>query len=260
MSGNTSPELRPKKLNWNHCAALFAIITMILIAIGLLAPGVGSRRPSNEHRCRYNLEVIAGALREYYDDYGTLPPTTVADSNGRPMHSWRVLILPYLHLSDLYKMYDFSQPWDSEHNRELLLGTPYYYRCPACGALEDNAFTNYVAVTGPGTIWDPSARTISLDSIESGEHNPIVVVEIAGSDIHWFEPRDLDLASMNLTINEDQHGISSRHRGGANVLRCGGDSTKINGQEIRIWKSDFLRNATPPDELRTQFLVDPNPH
>jgi len=36
------------------------------------------------------------ALFNYHDDYGSYPPAYIADESGRPMHSWRVLILPYL--------------------------------------------------------------------------------------------------------------------------------------------------------------------
>ncbi len=43
-----------------------------------------------------NLKQISLALLNYENRYGTFPPAYVADKNGRPMHSSRVLILPCL--------------------------------------------------------------------------------------------------------------------------------------------------------------------
>ena len=47
---------------------------------------------------------------------GAFPAAYVADENGRPMHSWRVALLPFLEQSDLYSQYNFNEPWDSPEN------------------------------------------------------------------------------------------------------------------------------------------------
>jgi hypothetical protein len=52
-----------------------------------------------------------------------------------------------------------------------------------------------------------------------GYRDMIVVVEIAGSNIMWTEPRDLEFDKMSFQINDpDEPSISSNHRGGANVV------------------------------------------
>src|SRR5262245_2481223 len=51
---------------------------------------------SDFSQCGINLKQIGLALEQYRDTYRYFPPAYVADANGRPMHSWRVLILPYL--------------------------------------------------------------------------------------------------------------------------------------------------------------------
>ncbi len=56
------------------------------------------------------LHLIALALRMYRQDKGCFPPAFVADSSGKPLHSWRTLILPYLDMSALYQAYDFAEP------------------------------------------------------------------------------------------------------------------------------------------------------
>src|SRR5205823_5427550 len=61
-----------------------------------LVPIVQSaRRPDCRRYCDPNLKAIALALRTYHSDFGCYPPAYVADRRGRPLYSWRVLLLPY---------------------------------------------------------------------------------------------------------------------------------------------------------------------
>ena len=55
----------------------------------------------------------------------------VADATGRPMHSWRVLILPFLEQQSLYEQYDFREPWDGPNNIQLLGNMPDVFSCPS---------------------------------------------------------------------------------------------------------------------------------
>ena len=59
------------------------------------------------------------AVANYHDTYGRFPAAYVADRDGRPMHSWRVLILPLLEQRTTYDAYDFAEPWDGPNNRRL---------------------------------------------------------------------------------------------------------------------------------------------
>ena len=43
-----------------------------------------------------NLRRISLAMLLYEREYGTLPPACTLDPNGAPLHSWRVLLLPFL--------------------------------------------------------------------------------------------------------------------------------------------------------------------
>lgn len=69
----------------------------------------------------YSLRKIAYALKDYHHEYDTFPPAFIADKDGKPMHSWRVLILPYLDGGGfVYDQYDFGEPWDGPNNIKLL--------------------------------------------------------------------------------------------------------------------------------------------
>ena len=44
----------------------------------------------------------------------------MAARTNRSPYSWRVAILPYLEQNELYKRYNFDEPWDGPNNRKLL--------------------------------------------------------------------------------------------------------------------------------------------
>ena len=48
------------------------------------------------------------AVANYHHKYGCFPPAFMADANGRPMHSWRVLLLPFLEERESYAAYNFA--------------------------------------------------------------------------------------------------------------------------------------------------------
>ena len=72
--------------------------------------------------------LIGKALVEYHADKGHFPPAYVLGQDGRPAHSWRVLLLPYLGYEDLYSRYNFSEPWNGPNNRLLADEMPVEYR------------------------------------------------------------------------------------------------------------------------------------
>jgi hypothetical protein len=117
-------------------------------------------------QCRSNLVKIARALRQYEVEHGTLPPAVVVDTNGKPLHSWRVLILPQLGEHGLYDRYHFDEPWDGPNNSRLMSSMPDVFACPADPDAAAKGETNYMVVTGPRTLFPgkTSRRTGSYHS------------------------------------------------------------------------------------------------
>jgi len=162
--------------------------------------------------CESTLKKIGRALHNYHDAYGCFPPAYVADAEGKPMHSWRVLLLPYLEEDALYQKYCFDEPWDGPSNRTLAATAPSCYRCCSAEIAEPGSpqVTHYVAVTGPGTAW-PGAQTTQLKDCHDGASKTILLVEIAGSDIAWSEPRDVTLEEVLSEGGATRHIPSSHH-------------------------------------------------
>ena len=137
------------------------------------------------------------ALRNYHDANGCFPPAFIADKNGKPMLSWRVLILPYMEQHALYKLYKFNEPWDGPNNKKLSAIALKEYVCPSDPtANTPNANrTNYVAVLGPNAAW-LGDKPRKLDEFAGKEADTIMVVEVADSGIAWAEPRDISLGAL----------------------------------------------------------------
>ena len=174
------------------------LVVFFVLPLGRLLPDGKSAENAlfQQLECMFRLRAIGVALQNYHEVYDSLPPAYVADASGRPMHSWRVLILPYLQHQSLYDRYDFSQPWDGPDNRKLLNEMPDVYRCPAATAFggSQEPFTSYVVPVGPRTAW-PGRRGRNFKEIEQadGVSGTILLLDVAGLEIPWTKPRDLDL-------------------------------------------------------------------
>ncbi len=143
---------------------------------------------TNVERIR-GLKLIDIALAAYCDEHGSYPPAVIYDDAGKPMHSWRVLILPYLGEAELYKKYRFNEPWNSAHNGQLIQQMPDVYKGPETQQ-ENKGITRVLAITGIGTAWCGGQKTFV------GSRNVIRISESPNSNVQWTEPRDLTVDEL----------------------------------------------------------------
>jgi hypothetical protein len=123
---------------------------------------------------------------------GRLPPAVIRDPNGKPLYSWRVLLLPFLEAGDLYKRFNLDEPWDSPHNAALLSQMPKVYSAPSPAGQgpPSSGQTYYQVFTGPGTAFEePYGLRLPAD-FPDGTSMTILVVE-AGTPVPWTKPADL---------------------------------------------------------------------
>ncbi len=104
----------------------------LLVALGLAtAFDVGAtsmRRYAPRMMIANDLKQICLAIQSYQQEHGTLPPAVLRTADGTPLHSWRVLILPYLEQNELFAQFQLDKPWNSPHNRGLADRMPKIFR------------------------------------------------------------------------------------------------------------------------------------
>lgn len=202
----------------------------------------GAREAARKSQCTGNFKQVALALHNYNATWGALPPAVTTDA-GRPMHSWRVLILPYLEQPALYQSYNFNQPWNGPDNRKLAGSMPGLYGCPSHRSAGHTG-NSIVAITGPGTMFD-GRNSRSIESLKPGESAcTVCFAEIADTDIPWMEPRDLDMTNMSFRINDPKRpSISTVHPGGPTIGMVDGS----------IWT---LRPDTKPAAVKSILRIN----
>jgi hypothetical protein len=133
-------------------------------------------------------------MYDYADDHGRrLPPAALCDKQGRPLLSWRVLLLPYLEERWLYKQFRLDEPWDGPHNSKLLARMPRVYAPPGDLPVKvkaDPASTFYQVFTGRGAAFEGTEGLRLPGDFPDGTSNTILVIE-AGEAVPWTKPADL---------------------------------------------------------------------
>jgi hypothetical protein len=195
---------------------LGAVVTVLIIVLA----GSGEDSPKSGRVSGYqaqqvrkesdnNLHKIGIAFHNFNDAYGRLPPAIVFDKNGKPLYSWRVLLLPYLEQGTLYNQFHLDEPWDSPHNAPLSKTVVSVYSRPGM----DSHMTFYQVFNGPGAVYNlsnpmpPGALVVCGPSggkgFESasnipripatfldGTSNTILMVE-ADESVPWAKPADI---------------------------------------------------------------------
>ena len=93
------------------------------------APFMSVEATRNRHNIRFR--HISHALGDFVQKNNALPARYSADETGKPLHSWRVHLLPYFPgqiYRNLYAKIRLDEPWDSEYNRQFHSQVPDAYR------------------------------------------------------------------------------------------------------------------------------------
>lgn len=166
-----------------------------------------------------NLKQLGLALHSYHDTFGHFPQN-ITDKYGKPLLSWRVLLLPNLEDEGLalYKEFKQTEPWDSEHNKKLLEKMPKVFAPIRVKPLP--GITYYLGFDGKDAMFG-KGKPVGIARIGDGSSNTAMVVE-AGTGVAWTKPEDLPFDA-----DKDLPKLGGFFDGAFNVLLADGSVSRI---------------------------------
>jgi hypothetical protein len=132
-----------------------------------------------------SLHQLYLAVQTYHQVNGGMPPSAILGKNGKPLLSWRVLLLPYVEEDQYFREFHLDEPWDSPHNHPLLEKMPRIFSNVMD---KESSMTHYQVLVGPGTPFEKEGLT--WDDFSDGRSNTILIVD-AMDGVPWTKPVDL---------------------------------------------------------------------
>ena len=228
------------------------IITVVYVALSaLIIPSLSAAREAARRvQCSYHLKQIGLAFHNYHSVYGSFPPAYSIDENGKPLHSWRVFLLPFFYQQRLYDQIRLDEPWNSEHNQQFHDVVIFVYRCPTSQRngittrffpkLDDRSGSCYYSVVIGDETPFPGTASTDIAKFYQGPSNVILVVE-RPIPVCWMDPNhEIPFDTAAKGVNRDLFGIGSVHSGGANVVFADG-------------LVDFVSETISPEEMQALF-------
>ena len=240
-----------RRLCCRYIPILFSCVLLLTVLGTWLYYGVlDAREAARRAWCNNQFKQVGLAMHNYRQEHGSFPPAYWPDRDGKPMHSWRVLLLPFMEGDESFARYKLDEAWNGPHNSavaDVIMhpedpGMGPVYRCPSdCGAGKYDS-SKFLFV-GPHAAF-PGSRPAKSGDFAKGLSYTALGGEMSASGIHWMEPKDLNVEEMSFKINDkDRVGLRSNHGHGANIVMADGS--------VR-WVSD----KTDPRYVKALIIID----
>ena len=210
---------KPSPIRKSDIILTFVYFCFILGILGFQKPNQGSPQQAD---CINRIKNIGLALYSYREANGSLPPAWTVDKEGRPLHSWRVLLLPYMDQMDLYKKIRLNEPWDSEYNRQFHSASESNYFCPLWRPGENRRpqdsenYSCYSVVVGEKTLF-PEQRSVNPDMNDNTSQTILLVERLV--PVCWMDPNhEITYEDAIRGINTSIQGPGSVHPGGCHAI------------------------------------------
>jgi hypothetical protein len=246
-SDESGTSLRSWRLRWTSA---FIVLLMFLFMAGITVIGIThqtvwlirSPEPILENRMsgpartmsQNNLKQIGLAAHFYEENNHVLPPGSIINSKGIPLHGWQTLLLPHMEQDNLFKQIHLQRSWKEESNRVPFSSEIDVYIRPIVNQRKDEqgyALSHYagnVHVMG-------GDRKRSFKDFKQGTSNTIYAAEVFANFKPWGHPTNYRDPKLGLNRSPDGFG-SGNHQPTAILMLDG---------SIRTFQSD-----TDPEFLK----------
>lgn len=173
------------------------VAVIIVILTSLLLPAVRDAREAKLSRYNSNLKAIGLGILNYEHFFKRYPPAYLHDSQGKSLHSWRSLILPFVEQSKAFESIDFSRPWNSSENVEAhrLLERASCFQCPDSRKAKPG-LSVYHASAGEDVFFHPSRGRLSKEIIDPSELTVMIVESHHRHSVPIMKPEDLSTTQL----------------------------------------------------------------
>ena len=233
----TSDPVSQKSKWFATLVTVLGVAGCLVIVVAILLP---ARRTVPEAslrwHCRNNLKQIGLALANYKDTWHAFPPAYTVDSNGKRLHSWRTLILPFMDQQTLYDSIDLSKTWDDPANSKAYQSSIPGYRCTFSNVQANQ--TTYMAVIATNSCLLPTTSRAPPQIPQNLAENLIIIETDREHCVHWMDPTDVDEKWILGFSPETKFA----HRGGTHAVCADGSVT-------------FVGTETPAAERRAMISI-----
>jgi hypothetical protein len=164
------------------------LVSSIVVFSSQYLYGIGNSEVTNT--INHLSKLGSGLILSGRENGSIIGRTIESQTDGQPLLSWRVAILPYIGEQELYDRIHIDEPWDSEHNLRLLPSMP---DCFKDRRLRSDTHTTLQAIMGKDTLMSRN-EGVELFGIPDGLANTIwVVATLPANAVPWTAPQDFEL-------------------------------------------------------------------